>query len=443
MTHPSKTLWVALIALLAFGCADAQPQAPMANPPTNPSSTLTQQPLTIQQAVEEAVEKNLELLAKRYDIKIAEARIITAGMTPNPTLSVGADHLDLLGTGYSAENAAGPSEYSLRADWTFEGGGKRQRRLEVAELTKEVIKLEILESSRQTVYEVEKAFIDVLLAQANLSLAQENRGAFSRIVRVSTERVRFGDLAKVELTRTKLAELQYDNSVTLARVRLRTAKQNLAYLLGRDGIDDDLEVEGNLSRAVAPAEPEKLEAIAIIKRPDYLGLLKDQERSKAAIALEEANGRINYTVGLEYRRQEGLAGRGNSVGVFLSVPLPTNDTNEGEILRAQHEYDQLQAKQKAMLSKIRLQIATATQQFKAAEKTLNQIEKSMLTQARQVLDTLEYSYRTGHSTLVELLDAQRAYNDVVLSYNEALAEFSRSRYLLENCTAQKIQETQP
>ena len=53
------------------------------------AQTAQLQPVTIQQAVAEAVEKNLNVLAEKYSIPIAEARIVTARLRPNPVLSVG------------------------------------------------------------------------------------------------------------------------------------------------------------------------------------------------------------------------------------------------------------------------------------------------------------------------------------------------------------------
>lgn len=431
-------LFVAASLLLsaAPGLAQSPPPPPPASRPDSAPGQ-SQLPLTLDQAVQEAIEHNLDILARRYDLNIAEARIITAGMHPNPTLSVGGDHLDLLGTGYNAINAAGPPEYSLRSDWTLEGGGKRGLRIEVAELSKEVTKLQLQDATRLLIFEVEKAFVEVILAQGNLALAQENRTAFGRIVRVSTDRVRFGDLARVELMRTKLAELQYDNAVILARARLRTAKQGLLLLMGRSAQEAEFEVQSNLARPPVPQDVSELENQALGQRPDYLALLRDQSRAEAAVRLEEAKGKLDYIVGAEYRRQQGLAGRGNSLGVFLALPLPVFDTNEGEIERARQEFRQVEALGKALQATIRKEIATALEQLTAAEKTVRQIETSMLTQARQVLDTMEYSYRAGHASLVELLDAQRAYNDIVLSYNEALAEFSRSRFLLESTIARQ------
>lgn len=89
--------------------------------------------LTIEQAVAEALEKNLGLLAERANISIADARLITARLRPNPVLSVGGDHLPLLNTRFTLENRAGPPEYNLRTDSLMERAGKRRHRTEVAE----------------------------------------------------------------------------------------------------------------------------------------------------------------------------------------------------------------------------------------------------------------------------------------------------------------------
>src|SRR5204863_411292 len=75
---------------------------------------------------------NLDLLAERSNLPIAEARLVTARLKPNPTLSASADHLDLLGTGFDAENAAGPPEYALRVDF-LDQRGKRAKRIAVAD----------------------------------------------------------------------------------------------------------------------------------------------------------------------------------------------------------------------------------------------------------------------------------------------------------------------
>ena len=81
--------------------------------------------MTSDEAIRQAISNNLDLAAARYSISVADARQITAKLRPNPVVSVSADHLDLLGTGYNTINNGGPNEYSLRTDFILERGGKR------------------------------------------------------------------------------------------------------------------------------------------------------------------------------------------------------------------------------------------------------------------------------------------------------------------------------
>ena len=47
----------------------------------------------------------------------------------------------------------------------------------------------------------------------------------------------------------------------------------------------------------------------------------------------------------------------------------------------------------------------------------------------------EYSYRRGEATLVEFLDAQRAFNDIMQSYGEVRSNFARSLYFIDSVSA--------
>ena len=92
--------------------------------------------LTIEEAVNEAVHRNLGLLAARADLSVAEAALVTARLRPNPVLSGSADGLDWLGTGFSELNNAGPPQYAVRVDVPFERASKREPRTHVAEETR-------------------------------------------------------------------------------------------------------------------------------------------------------------------------------------------------------------------------------------------------------------------------------------------------------------------
>src|SRR5262249_3384515 len=158
-------------------------------------------PVTIDQCVREAVERNLGLLAERYNLSIADAGVITARLRPNPVLSLYTDLQPWLDTGATELTQSGPPEYAIRHDFHWERGQKRRQRIEAAEGEKAVARWQLLNATRALALDVQNAFVEVLLAKETLALAERNLDSFRRIVEVSKERVRVGDLAQVELVR--------------------------------------------------------------------------------------------------------------------------------------------------------------------------------------------------------------------------------------------------
>jgi outer membrane protein, heavy metal efflux system len=416
-----STLWLALA-----GTAGIWAQAP----PTPPDR------VTIPQAVQEAVEHNLNLLAERYNISVADARIITARLRPNPVLSLGVDYIDFLGR-FSPDQNVGPTEWNVRTDFVLERGGKRERRIEVAQAQKEVAQLQLLNTTRLLVLDVQNAFVDVLQAKDNLTLARENLKAFQSIVAVNTDRVRAGDLAKVELVRTQVAALQFQSAVRQAESKLRIASNKLQALMGRRVASPTFDVAGELRRDNEPVILENVTAQALELRPDLQGLRKDQARSLAELRSQIAQGKVDYTVGTEYHHTF-VNGTSNVVGFFFQSPLPVFNRNQGEIERARQEQQQVLARIRASENDVRNDVRNAWVQYQTSKDLLDNIEHTLLDQARDVRDTMEYSYRRGEASLVEFLDAQRAFNDSRQSYNDARADFARSLYTIDSTSGKAV-----
>ena len=112
--------------------------------------------LSLEQVVDEALNRNLRLLAERFNISMGEARVLHARLKPNPVLSVGANYLDVFGAGFDPRtSAAGPTEVNARIDYLLERGRKRQERVAVAEAAKAVAQLGLLNSTRTLILDVQ------------------------------------------------------------------------------------------------------------------------------------------------------------------------------------------------------------------------------------------------------------------------------------------------
>lgn len=394
--------------------------------------------VTISQAVREAIDHNLGLLAERYNVTQADAQMITARLRPNPVLTVDGDFLDVFGAGFfgSRTSGAGPTQFDARVDIPIERGHKREYRVEVARNARSVAELNLLNSTRNLVIDVERACIEVLASERSLALAQQNLKSFNDIVAVNAIRVQAGDLAPVELVRTRIAALQLGNAVTQAQSRLRTAKNHLQLLLGRARLDDDFEIADDFRQDTQPVTFDGLLDQAFQLRPDLMALGSEQARNAADIKLQIAQGKVDYSVGVAYHRQQNASGtaNANSLGVYFSVPLPVSNRNQGEIARVKQEQLQIETRINALRNNIRDEVQDAFQRYRTARTLLDGYENGMLEQARNVLTTTEYSYRRGEASFLEFLDAQRAFNETTQGYIEARADYARVLYELDSIT---------
>jgi cobalt-zinc-cadmium efflux system outer membrane protein len=385
------------------------------------------QAVSIAQAVDEALQHNLSLLAERSALTIADAQMVAARLRPNPVLSFSADHLDALGTGFDATNNAGPPEIAWRVDVPLERGGKRSARIALASAVKSAAEAQFADAVRGLTQDVTLACIDVIAAQASRALLAENLHAFEELARVNRARVTAGSLAPFEATRSEVAMLQFRATVVRADLDVAAATARLRVLLGRPP-DDPLKITDALTGYAAEPAPAlaELQELARQARPDLHALRLAQARSVADLRLQEALGTIDYTVGAEYRRQQGIAGRGNSLGVFFSTPLPFSNRNQGEIARATAERTQADRQIAARAAQIAADVQAAFHEYVTTRELVADIEGALIQPATKARDTSAYMYRSGGTSLVELLDAQRAFNDAIQGYVDARAGLRRA-----------------
>ncbi|MBI3892967.1 MAG: TolC family protein [Candidatus Wallbacteria bacterium] len=420
----------AALLLLAAGCALALG-----------AETAATQDLSVDQAVREALLHNLNLLAEKFNVPVAEAAVVTARLKPNPTLSLGNDHMYAFGHRFSEESptGGGPTEQSLRVDFVRERGGKRRSRIDVAEKARSVAQYNLQDTMRSLILDVQDGCIEVQQAKANYDLAHENASALQKVVEVNAARVKAGDLAEVDLSRSRVAKLQFENQVLQTDATLRQARGKLNPLLGRPAGSELIHVVGEIRRDKELPSIEEVRAYAIRARPDLLALANDRDRAAADVRLQQANSKVDWTVGAEVRRMQQVSPGGTVGGLFFSVPLPLYSRNQGEIQRARQQVSQLETRIRALQTQIQSDVTVAYDQCKTAKALVERIESTMLSEARGVYDSMEYSYRRGEASLLELLDARRAFNDTMQSLNDARADYARSLYRIDAYSGRSIQ----
>ncbi len=213
--------------------------------------------LTLDSAVQEAIANNLDLAAEKLNVSVAEAREITARLRPNPVLTVSGQTLNLLGARFTPSTPLGPNQFNIHTDFPLERGHKREERIAVAKEERSLAELGVREVMRQVIASVQGAFVDVQQAKEDLKLAQENLKSLESVVAINESRLRAGDLAQVELDRSKVAALEFRTAVQQAQLQLDQAKIQLQQVMGRKWKTTEIEVSGNFDGTLLPARRRK------------------------------------------------------------------------------------------------------------------------------------------------------------------------------------------
>jgi outer membrane protein, heavy metal efflux system len=425
-----------LLALFTAGAATAQEPGDNSLADTGAAAKLS-----VNAAVDEAIQNNLSLLAERLSLTIAEAAAITASLRPNPVLSLSSERIDFGHGVFNNKAAGGAPEFSVRVDVPFELGNKRELRTETASFEKQIAAVRLLDSVRKLKLDVAMGCIDVIEAKAKLALAVDNLRTFEELVRLNQTKVNSGSMATQELTRSRVAMLQFRNSVKRAEIDLLTTKTRLQNLLGRKTPVDEFDIDGELKTPLNANDQDllALQEKAFAARPDLQTQERTQARSQAELKLQIAQSIVDYTLGVEYRRYAtNVQASSNYAGFFFSVPLPFFSRNQGEIARVRGEQEQLVKQVVAVKAQVASEVKTAYQEMRAARELLQSIEADLLQPARQARDNSAYIYRAGATTLVELLDAQRAFNETMQTYYEAQGAYRRAVLRLNNSVGEEV-----
>lgn len=394
--------------------------------------------LSIDQAVERGLESNLGLMAKRFDVAMARADVITASLRPNPNIALGADYQDVLGSNFAhnPKNGAGPPEADGRLEIPIETFGKRKLRMEVAGHAKAVEEELLLDAARRLVYEIQSTCVDLVLARERVDLARKNLDVLREVVELDSARVKDGDIPEVDLQRSRLAALGYEVEVRAAMRDRTIPRTRLWLLLGAKSGVKQIDVGGGFRHDTPPPLTE-LQRDAQESRPDLQALERAEQGANADVRLQNALAKVDVDLGIGYHYQYGYA-NGQSLGFFLSVPLPIFDRNQGGIERANQRTMQVGVELQALRAALEREVENAYERYLTARDQLQLLDGQMVGAARDVRDTNDYAYRHGGASLLEFLDAQRAYNDTMRTRLEAAAEYARALYLLESVSGRKL-----
>jgi len=404
----------------------APPATPAAQGPSQavPAQRLSQNQgpvkISLDDAIQLALQHNHTLLAARTTIQQNEAEETTANLRPNPVLLGDALFVPFFQpSDLNSSFIGNATEFDLGVSYLFERGKKRQHRMQAARDTTAVTRSQVADNERSLSYSVATQFINVELAESTLELAQQDLKSFQNTVDIGEARYKAGDISQDDLLKIKLQLLQFQTDVSQAQLARVQGLSDLRQLLGYESVPADYDVAGSFEYVPVKGNAEDFQAKALQDRPDLRAAEQGVTAANSQYALQKAISKRDVTAQINYTHVSDA----NTASVFGQIQLPIFDRNQGEIARAGYAITQAQEQEKATGDQVLTDVRDAYENLHTNDQVIGLYRSGYLDEAQQDRDISEYAYRRGAASLLDFLDAERSYRAIQLAYRESLASY--------------------
>jgi cobalt-zinc-cadmium efflux system outer membrane protein len=380
--------------------------------------------LTLAEALAAALLGSPELRAYAWELRAADARVLQAGLLPNPELEVDVEEFGGEGERAGFDGA----ETALHVSQLIELGGKRGKRRKVAALERSLAGWDYEAKRLDVLTETARSFLAVLEAQERMALAGKVAELSRKVSTAVEARVAAGKVSPLEKAKAAVELASGRIELEKARRELETSRRRLAAQWGgtapRFGA-----IKGAFGKVVAIPELSELLALGG-ENPDLARWKSEIMLRRAALELERANRAPDLELSAGVSRYEETEDHAFSAGV--GVPLPLFDRNQGGIREARSNL------RKALEEKRAGEIAAVTEttavhnELVSLAAELKVLDGKLLPAALKAFEAAQAGYAQGKFNYLEVIDAQRTLVeartqrlDTIADYHRALIDMER------------------
>lgn len=364
--------------------------------------------LSFQEYLNQVGKNNLEYSAKRYDVNIADAEVIAQKIMPDPSLDF----------------EITDSYFNLGIGYTLEIGNKRGARVRLAKSRADLEKLALEYYFQQLRAEAAHHY---LVAMEQMELFVMKQSSYEYMLQLShTDSIRYqtGEISEIEARQSKLEAITLLNALFDQEALYKSALVTLNQYMGTAS-ERLRSPQKSWYTPKGEYRLNELTAIGLDNRVELFAAHKNVEVAinQHRLVKVERNIDLGFSLGYE-REKNGVLPATGSYLAGVSVPLKLSNLNKGALKAAQYGVEQAEVEQQQMELLIQTEISHAFFRFEATKQKMKQYQSELLEDAHKILDGMVYRYKRGETTIVEVLIAQRIYNEVQEQFISTKQEYS-------------------
>ena len=378
-------------------------------------------PLTLRELIETAQRDNKDLQAARYAIEIGRARLIQAGVLPNPRLTIGTTS-DVTFRNQGAYNT------SVGVSQDFPLTGRIARQKDLARVDVALAEAEVERSERTLAGEIAINVYRMLTLDRQIQSRDELVAADQRLADATRSRYKAAEVSELDVNTVSIDLQRLAQERALIEIQRASVLAALNRQLGRPA-------ESPLAIAEALPATDRLLPLhewqekALASRTDLRIALMQVDRAQAERALAQAKKWEDWTVALGVQQDrlavDGAPGQPTDRALVLSlaIPFPLWNNNQGQIAEAIANARQANARIEALRLDISSQIASAHAEATSLQTALKRYEETLLPSGDRNIALAQKGYTGGLTTILEVVQALRQQSDLKSAYVSTLDQY--------------------
>ncbi|MGN7823215.1 TolC family protein [Chitinophaga sp. 22536] len=372
--------------------------------------------LTLPEAEQQLLQKNIPLLAQKFNIDAARAEVITARLWDNPQVTfenVLYNHTTKkwFDFSYNGQN-------SLQVQQLFKLAGKRNKAVQLAQSGVKMTEYQFFDLLRTLRFSLHDNFFDLYYKQQSLQTFGRQIAFLQQIVKVFEQQKAMGNIAPKEIIRIKslLYDLQHD-ALEMEK-DIQQTQSDLALLIR---VPATVNIQPQLPDTLAamPASALSFQTLLDTARANRYDLKIAQENvqyNNLNLRLQRSLAVPDIQLGFSYDKQGNFERNYN--GLNISMPLPFFNRNQGNIKMAKAQLEGSKLQLNGTQDQLEHDVMNSLQQALKTEKLLQEFDPGFEQEYTTMMREVEKNYGLHNIGLLEFIDLYDAYRNNVLKMNE-------------------------
>lgn len=372
--------------------------------------------LTLKEAEQRFLERNLSLIAERYNIDMAQAQVLQAKLFENPVISLEQNVYNRLNGKYFDFGKEG--EAVVEIEQVIHLAGQRNKQVRLEKINKEIAEYQFEEVMRTLRQELNEKFVEVYFLSKSIAIYEKEVNSLQVLLGGMKIQQEKGNISLMEISRLESMLFSLRKEKNERENDLLTTREELNLLLN---LPEDTQVQLSLDEEVlqqldlSQLSFADLKAI-INERPDQKIARSTVNASRANLKLQKSMAFPEFSVKGNYDRVGNFINDYFAIGVSLSVPI--FNRNQGNIKAARFSIQQAGVQQEYAANRADMELFTAYTFLKKATQLYQSTNMDLERNFEKLITGVNENFTRKNISLLEFIDYYDSYKETCIQLYE-------------------------